>query len=106
MKPDERKRTTGVSFGYENMDDDLNPVMSKPEERVAEAEKEGQTSFLDDSIEDTTTYYVICDECHGCYDMPTFGVGNSMYDEGWRVKENANGQRLVMCPDCAKKESQ
>lgn len=59
-----------------------------------------QVAMLDDHVEDAVEYYIICDGCRGCFDQETHGVGQQLYDQGWRVTTNERGHETALCPEC------
>lgn len=74
------------------------PLMSS----LQEIEEADQKSLLQCHIQETITYYIICDECKGCTDDLTGStLGFHLYDKGWRLRENEQGREFVFCPKCA-----
>lgn len=73
-------------------------------EPTTENDSEDQAGRLDVHIEESVTYYIICDECHGCYDLKTDGIGIELRDQGWRIRENERGREYVFCPKSTAQE--
>ena len=74
---------------------------SKLIQSLLEIDAGDQKSLLQDHIEETTIYYIICDECRGTTDDLTMStLGFHLYDKGWRLREDERGREYVFCPRC------
>jgi len=59
-----------------------------------------QVMEIEDCIDESTEYYVICDRCRGVTDVESMGVARDLFDQGWRMVDNGN-RMLLTCPTCA-----
>lgn len=59
-----------------------------------------QVMEIEDAIDSTIEYYIMCDQCNGVTNLESSGVARELFDQGWRMVDS-NGRVLLTCPRCA-----
>lgn len=71
---------------------------------TTELTRDEQLMEIEDAIEESVSYYVMCDECNGVTDIEKYaGASARLYEEGWRMLDKDN-RVLLTCPRCVAPE--
>lgn len=70
-----------------------------------ELTREEQLMEIEDAIEESVEYYVMCDECNGVTNLTNRTVAPDLYEQGWRMVDNDN-RVLLTCPKCQRTSEQ
>lgn len=67
---------------------------------MSQAIDQEQVELLSEMIDETTEYYIICDQCKGCTDGLKSSSAEPLVVQGWRAVTLESGRVNAVCPTC------